>query len=172
LGRLGECKYKGFHQTLNVNEKENIMKTYSVSQVVPSIGKIRPIKDAFQKEFDDFIYDCSDEAFDEYGRYMRARGKYPRNEDEADFCEFEEAFYDQRDAWKFIREIIQLFDLLYEFKCENCIVRASCYANMTDTEPDIDFCYEAHRIRDFKVGFILFIYLKYFKTEKTPLIYD
>jgi hypothetical protein len=148
------------------------MKTYSVSQVVPSIRKIRLIKDVFQKEYNDFISDFGEKAFDEYGRYMRALDTYPQNEDETDFCEFEKAFYNQKDAWNFIREIIQLFDRLYRYKCKNCIVRGSCYANMTDTEPDTDLCGEAFYIRDFKVGLILFIYLKYFKTEKASSIYD
>jgi hypothetical protein len=146
------------------------MDKYNPSQVVPSLIKVRDIKDNFQKEYENFISDYSPEAFDEYSRYMRAWEKYPRNEDEEDFLSFEHAFYDNREAWNFIREIIESFGYINKCECVNCFVRATCFNNMDDTR-DVD-CEEVYWIRDFKIGFILFLYLKYFKTEKASLIYD
>ena len=148
------------------------MYKYTVSEVVPSIRKIKQIKDVFQKEYMNFIRDFSEEAFYEYSRYMKALQSFPRNDDEADFINFEEAFFNQEEAWNFIRDIIKLFDLLDSYECNICIVKATCYVNMTDEKPDIDRCDEVYEIRDFKIGFILFLYLKYFRTEKASLIYD
>ena len=147
------------------------MNRYSVSQVVPSIEKIRKIKEAFQKEYEYFIHDYSEEPFKEYSRYMSALQAFPRNEDEDDFVEFVDAFYNEKKAWKFYREIIELFDYLKKLECEECVVRASCYENMTDEQPDKD-CPEPENLRDWKFGLILFIYLKYFTAEKYSLIYD
>ena len=147
------------------------MNRYSVWAVVPSIDKIRTIKDVFQKEYEFFIRDFSDEAYNEYSRFMRALDKYPKAEDESDFVDFADAFYDEKEAWKFFREIYELFDYLKELECEFCIVRATCYEGMTDEQPDKD-CPELERLRDWKYGLILFIYLKYFTTEKYSMIYD
>ena len=155
---------------------EDKMRAYKISEVVPSIEKIRKIIDAFHGEYDYFINDSSDGPFMEYSRYMKALelfripGGILFTEDQVNFCLFVEAFYNQTEGWDFIRGILNEFDYFKEYDCENCLVRPACYGKMTDERPPD--CEQAYEIRDWKFGLLLFIYLKYFKTEKASLIYD
>lgn len=146
------------------------MVSYNISQVVPSIIKIRKIKDEFKKEYDYFISDYSEESFNEYSRYMKVIEWYPLNLFKIEFFDFVDAFYNKKQAWDFIRDIIIEFDYEDEIDCKDCLKKAMCYVNMDDDSRDD--CDELYKIRDFKQGFLIFLFLKYFKTKKKSLIYD